>query len=160
MYYFHSLFDRWANNYTYKIQKVMPETWPTWPLRGEERTRTGRMSRGREGASKKPGHQHLRASAARVSGPARSPKVDVGPGAQLLPGWGVRKKSIMRWKDHFVTLIFFLLRRQIFYSTSFFFFFFCKNGIHEPIQNANGTYGYGISYTVTSFMYTLKTELA
>ena len=59
--------------------RVMPETWPTWPLRGEERTRTGRMSRGREGASKKPGHQHLRASAARVSGPARSPKVDVGP---------------------------------------------------------------------------------
>lgn len=46
-------------------------------------------------------------------------------------------KSIMRLKDHFVTLIF-LLRRQIFYSTSFFLFLFCKNGIHEPIQNANG----------------------
>lgn len=65
---------------------AMPDTWPTCPLRGEERTRTGRISRGREGGSKKPSHQHLRAPTARVSGAACGPKVDVAPGAHRLPG--------------------------------------------------------------------------
>lgn len=114
--------------------------------------------RRREGGPEKPSRQHLLASTAPAPGPARGAKEEAGPGAHLLPGRDVRKKSMMRKKDHFVTLIF-LLRRQIFYSTSFFFFFFCKNGIHEPIQNGNGTYGYGVSYTVTSSMYTSKPEL-
>lgn len=126
---------------------------------GEKKTRTGRVSRGSR-------RSQIRATCWQISQHLRPAPVckilrrkqDQGP--SLLACETSVKKSMMRLKDHFVTLIF-LLRRQISYSTSFFlFFFFCKNGIHEPIQNANGTYGYGVSYTVTPSMDTLATELA
>lgn len=110
-------------------------TWPTWPLRREKRTRTGRMSGGRERDQIKEARwQHFLVSRAVLWALHKvlRRKLDRGPISSLTRG--AHKKSIMRLKDHFVTLIF-LLRRQIFYST---FFFFCKNGIHEPIQNANG----------------------
>lgn len=113
-------------------------TWPTWPLRREKRTRIGRMSGGREKSDQRSPASSIFQYLGLCSGPCtRSWGGSWTRGPSLLSR-GVHKKSIMRLKDHFVTLIF-LLRRQIFYSTFFlFFFFFCKNGIHEPIQNADG----------------------
>lgn len=70
---------------------------------GEIKDRKDEQRR-REGGPEKPSRQHLLASTAPAPGPARGAKEEAGPGAHLLPGRDVRKKSMMRKKDHFVTL--------------------------------------------------------